>query len=428
MRTLLLLLTANLLWHGAAQAGDTLELAQCWALGRENYPLAKQDVLLDEALHLRLQSLTRAGYFPRLNIVGEASYQSDVPNIGSVLPAGIPFAIDPLSKDHYKVGLDVQQPLFDANKSAANKAVERLNATENRQMNEANLHSLKQQIQQVYFAALMQQSYKATFLPALETLNERIAFMRSAVKNGLRTPRDLNLLEVEKLKVEKQIAETEANRQACLKVLEILTGITVPASTALKLPETPVAEVWQTENRRVEMEAFDTRIARLLATKKVLATEMLPKVSAFGNIYYGRPGYNMLANNFEPFYMVGLRFSWIPWDGNVIKKEKKYLDIQAKMMYNQKAAFDETIQTAARNAYHEIGKQTEMLKHDLQIAALHRQISAESATRLRNGDITTSDYIADLNAETVARLNVERTKIQLAGARLHYLLTLGLEK
>lgn len=418
---------ANLVWHGAAQAGDTLELAQCWALGRENYPLAKQGALLDEALHLRLQSLTLAGYFPRLHIVGEASYQSDVPDIGSLLPAGIPFAIDPLSKDHYKVGLDVQQTLFDANRSAASKAVERLNTAESKQMNEADLHSLKQQIQQVYFAALTQQSYKAALLPALETLDERIAFMRSAVKNGLRTPRDLNLLEVEKLKTEKQIAGAEANRQACLKVLEILTGTTLPAATALKLPETTVAETLPAENRRVEMEAFDTRIARLLATKKTLATEMLPSVSAFGGIYYGRPGYNMLANDFEPFYMVGLRLSWTPWDGNVIKKEKKYLNVQAKMMLNQKAAFDETVRTAARNARHEIGKQTEMLKHDLQIAALHRQISVESASRLRNGTITTSDYIADLNAETAARLNVERTKIQLAGARLHYLLILGLE-
>jgi outer membrane protein TolC len=424
MKTLFLI--SSLLLAGVVYAGDTLELSQCWALGRENYPLAKQGALLDEALKIRLQSLTMAGYFPRLNIVGEASYQSEVTDIGSALPAGFPIAIDPLPKDHYKVGLDIQQPLFDANKSAANKAIERLNTAESKQMNEADLHAMKQQIQQVYFTALAQQSYRETFLLALETLNERIAFMESAVKNGLGTLRDLNLLEVEKLKTEKQIAETEANRQACLKALEILTGTALPASTLFKLPETPAAEQLPATNKRVEMEAFDTRIERLMATKKVLVTEMLPSVSAFGNVYYGQPGYNMLATGFKPFYMVGLRFSWVPWNGNVIRKEKKNLDIQAKIMGNQKAAFDESIRTAAWNAYYEIGKQAEMLKHDLQIVALHRQISVESASRLRNGAITTSDYIADLNAETAARINVERTKIQLAGARLNYLLILGL--
>jgi outer membrane protein TolC len=420
-------LMAALWLSGAAYAGDTLELAQCWALGSENYPLAKQGALLDEALSLRLKSLTTAGYFPRLHIVGEASYQSEVPNISGMLPAGLSPHIDPLSKDHYRVGLDVQQTLFDANKSAANKAVERLHTAENKQMNEADLHTLKQQIQQVYFTALAQQRYKETFLLALETLKERMAFMQSAVKNGLSTLRDLNLLEVEKLKTEKQIAETEANRQACLKVLEILTGTTLPVATALKLPATPAAETCPMENRRVEMEAFDTRIARLLAGKKVLDSGMLPSVSAFGNVFYGRPGYDILANRFEPFYMVGLRLSWTPWDGNVIKKEKKNIEVQAKMMHNRKAAFDETVRTAAWNAYYEIGKQTEMLKHDVQIVALRRQISAESASRLRHGAITTSDYIADLNAETTARINVERTKIQLAGARLQYLLILGLE-
>jgi outer membrane protein TolC len=425
MKTLFLI--SGLLLAGAVYAGDTLELSQCWALGRENYPLAKQGALLDEALKIRLTSLGMAGYFPRLSVVGEASYQSETTDIGSALPAGLSLAVEPLPKDHYKVGLDIQQPLFDANKSAANKAIERLNTAESKQMNEADLHALKQQIQQVYFTALAQQSYRETFRLALETLNERIIFMQSAVRNGLGTLRDLNLLEVEKLKTEKQIAETEANRQACLKVLEILTGTTFPAATSFKLPETPVAEMRHVANRRVEMEAFDTRIERLMATKKTLTTEMLPKVSAFGNIYYGRPGYNMLASDFKPFYMVGLRFSWVPWDGNVVKKEKKNLDIQAKIMDNQKAVFDETVRTAAWKAYYEISKYAEMLKHDLQIVALHRQISAESASRLRNGTITTSDYLADLNAETAARISVERTTIQLAGARLNYLLILGLE-
>jgi outer membrane protein TolC len=407
------------------QAGDTLTLTQCWALGRDNYPLAKQGALIDESLKVRLRSLDVASYFPRLNIVGEASYQSDVPNIGEALPAGLPVNISPLSKDHYKVGIEVQQTIFDARKSATNKAVERLNSTESRQLNEADLHTLKQQIQQIYFTALTQQSYKATFELALGTLNERIAYVRTAVLHGASTSRDLNLLEVEKLNVEKQIAETEANRQACLKVLEILTGTEFPTNTALKLPDTPFVENMPTENKRAEMAAFDTRMARLMATKGILTTEMLPKILAFGNVYYGRPSYNMLSNDFEPFYMVGLRFTWIPWDGNAIKKEKKNLDIQAKIMANQKAAFDETVRTAAWNAYYEIGKQAALLKHDVQIVELRKNITAESASQLRNGVLTTSDYIADLNAETNARLSVERTKIQLVGAQLNYLLTLG---
>ncbi|MDR0414726.1 MAG: TolC family protein [Prevotellaceae bacterium] len=426
MRTFLL--ATGLLLAGAAHAGDTLELARCWALGRENYPLAGQGDLLDEALKIQLKSLTLTSYFPRVSIVGEASYQSEVTDIGDVLPAGFQAAIDPLPKDHYRVGVNVQQTLFDANKSASGKAVERLNTAESRQMNEADMHALKQQIQQVYFTALAQQCYRETFVLALETLSERLAFMQSAVKNGLRTSRDLSLLEVEKLKAEKQIAEAESNRQACLKALEMLTGTTFPAATLLKLPDVPAAEMPQADNRRVEMAAFDTRVERLMATKKALATEMLPKVSAFGNLYYGRPGYNMLATDFKPFYMVGLRLSWIPWDGSVIKKEQQRLDIQAKMMDNRKAAFDESVHTAAWNMHYEVVKQAELLEHDLQIALLHRQISAESASRLRNGDITTSDYIADLNAEIAAHLSVERTKIQLVGARLSYLLILGLEQ
>jgi hypothetical protein len=61
----------------------------------------------------------------------------------------------------------------------------------------------------------------------------------------------------------------------------------------------------------------------------------------------------------------------------------------------------------------------------VEIAQLRQAITQESAAQWDNGTITVSDYIADLNAETQARISIEITKIQLIKAQLDYLITLG---
>jgi hypothetical protein len=56
---------------------------------------------------------------------------------------------------------------------------------------------------------------------------------------------------------------------------------------------------------------------------------------------------------------------------------------------------------------------------------LRSKITKAAASQLGNGAIPASDYLARLNEETTARLNLEIHKIQLAKAKLSYLYTLG---
>jgi outer membrane protein TolC len=415
-------LLSLLLWR-ELKAADTLELSRCWELGIQNYPLAKQKGLLDESLAIRLKTLTVASYFPVINIKAEASYQSDVTHIDNV--PGLPFNIESISKDQYQATINIQQNIFDGNVSHANSTVEKYNTEEQKQMNDADILSMKQQIQQVYFTGLLHQNYGEIFKTTLETLDERINTARSALRNGMATQRDVSLLEVERLKTEKQIAEAHINRVACIRMLEELTGSEFSQNSIFRMPNVEPIRETALENLRPEMHAFDTRINRLIANKSILNTQITPTVQIFGTAGYGRPGYNMLSNNFDPFFMVGVRIIWIPWDGNVIKREKKNLDLQAKIVANQKAAFDENTRTTAWNKRYEIQKQEELLKQDQEIVKLRGQIVAESVSQLHNGTITMSDYISDLNAETSSRLSVETSKIQVMRARLEYLLTLG---
>jgi hypothetical protein len=66
-----------------------------------------------------------------------------------------------------------------------------------------------------------------------------------------------------------------------------------------------------------------------------------------------------------------------------------------------------------------------MLKTDLEMVELRAEITKSASSKLENGSLTTSDYIRELQAETVAKLNQELHKIQLSEAREKYILIKG---
>ncbi len=418
-----LLVIISFLTTYGLQAADTLDLEKCKSLARENYPLALQKGLYNESLELKLKSLATASYFPKFSITGEASYQSDVTWFPGTLPVSL--GVEKPAKDQYRATLNVQQTIFDGNRSHANKEVERLTTQEQQQMNEADMLNVEQQVQQIYFNGLLQQKAKENLLLTKEVLVERMKRTHSALRNGTVLQRDLNLLEVQLRTTEKQITEATINQESCVKMLAQLTGVDFNESSAFSMPFIAAIPAGELENIRPEMQAFDSRIHRFEANKSVLNTQLIPTVQAYGTVGYGRPGMNMLSNNFDPFYIVGFRLNWTPWDGNLVHRQKKNLDIQAKITANQKAAFNTNVRTQAQQKREEVLKQKEMLKQDRKIVELRQTITLQSASQLDNGIITTSDYIADLNAEIQARISVEITNIQLIKTQLDYLITLG---
>ena len=77
---------------------QTLTLQQCYQLARENYPLIKRNDLLAKSKDYTVENASKA-WLPQINILGQATYQSDV----TQLPIKLPNAtVEPLSQDQYK--------------------------------------------------------------------------------------------------------------------------------------------------------------------------------------------------------------------------------------------------------------------------------------------------------------------------------------
>ena len=408
-----------------ARAGDTLSLSRCWELGEAAYPVAGNAPLLEEALALKIKTL-QTNYYPRLSVTAQASYQSEVTSLDL---SALPFPVDIASpaKDQYKIALEVQQTVYDAGQTKHSKRVEELGTQEALWMNKADWHDRKQQIQQIYFAGLLYQSQQKIVSLLIATLQQNIAQAASAAANGVLQSRDLHLLEVEKLHAEQQLTEAAYYFTACLKMLEQLLQTAFPETTVLAIPGTTGGTAIASAHRRAEWQALEAHKERLLAAKSLLSAEIMPRVGLFGQAGYGRPGLNMLSNHFDPYYMVGIRVSWTPWNWGSTQKNKKIQEVQAKMVGNQQAAFDESVQAQAWNSYYEIAKQEQLVQQDMQLVALRRQITQESAAQMTHGAITAGDYIADLNAEMIARINHEIHLIRLAKAYVELRLIMNYE-
>ena len=84
------------------KAQDSITLENCYVLSRQNYPLLKQQRILETIKDYTIENLSK-GYLPNLSINGQASYQSDVTELPFKLPN---LSVPALNKDQYKQKFD----------------------------------------------------------------------------------------------------------------------------------------------------------------------------------------------------------------------------------------------------------------------------------------------------------------------------------
>jgi outer membrane protein TolC len=181
----------------------------------------------------------------------------------------------------------------------------------------------------------------------------------------------------------------------------------------------------QFENKRPEYQLFDLQQQRVGTLKSMVITKWNPKIFAYGQAGYGRPGLNMLNDDFSPWWIVGAKLTWNFWNWNQNRNERQILDIQSDIIRTQKKTFDKNLRISAEKDISEILRLSEVVQQDEEIIALREKITKTSSSQLDNGIITSSEYISRLNEEVMAKIAWELHRIQLVKAKQSYLFTLG---
>jgi outer membrane protein TolC len=409
---------------GLSMGQGTLTLDSCYRLAERNWPLVRQIDLIAGSSDLKVKNLNK-NYLPQSNLNGSASYQSDVTQVSVPLPAGFPpLDMPTLSKDWYKAALDINQTIWDGNVTSYNKKLEKYNREVDQTAVRSELYKLKDRVNQIYFSILLLNANDSLLADNYDRVGSKLKEVNVAVRNGAALQMNADVLQAELIRIAQMMDESAGDRKAACGMLSELLGVPVEVSTRLVMPSPAVAS-FVFENKRLENEVFNLQESRTGVMRDMVTTKWNPKLWAYGELGYGRPGLNMLEDSFAPWALVGAKFTWTFWNWNANKNEKKILDIQADILRSQQSAFDRNLRIQAERDLAEIEKAQVALTKDQDIIDLRARISKASSIQLDNGVITSSDYVLRLKEEAQARLNYDIHQIQLVKAKLNYLYNQG---
>ncbi|MEI6172683.1 MAG: TolC family protein [Bacteroidota bacterium] len=405
-------------------AQDSITLDFCYQQLQKTYPLNRQASLMDKSSDLRTKNLNK-NWLPQFNVNGSASWQNEVTEVVIQLPANLPQLQGPvIPKDQYKLTLDISESIYDGNVTNYQKKLEKFNLNVDKKNVDATLYLLKDQVNQFYFSILLTQQNVRLLEETRKQLQSKLTEVESAVMNGASLKMNSDLIKAEIIKLEQNIYELSMDRLASIRMLSELITLPLDEKSSFKTPVITVPGL-DYENKRIEFEVYGIQHDRANLMKDMVTTKWNPKVWAFGQFGFGRPGYNFLATDIAPMAMIGAKLTWNPWNWNANKNEKKMYDIQGDIIRNQQETFDKNLKVTTQRNLTDITKLTDLLVRDQELVELRAGITKTASSQLSNGVITSSDYILRVNDETQARMGLEIHKLQLIKARISYLYNLG---
>ncbi len=404
-----------------AQVDNLITLEICYENAKINYPNYKQTDLNNAIYKLNVEN-TGSNYYPTLNLNGQISWQSDVTKIN--IPAAAGFKAPEISKDWYKINFDVNQVIYDGGVTKGQKQVHEKERVVSNQEVIIELYQLKERVNHLYFNIIFLKKNIEILDLLRQNLTAGIDESEQAYRNGVILKSELNKLKVELIQVDQEVIDKNSDIESVISALNELTKLNIKSANELKTPELTITD-YSFINNRPEFLMLNKQQDMLTAVKDLTNSKRRPKFSAFGQVGYGRPGYDMLNDNFDDYYMIGARMNWNIWDWNKTKNEKQVLDIQHEIIDQKKQTFNQNLRTELIKRMGEISKYKELITTDEKIIELQDNVVKTTLAQFNNGSITSTTYLIELNKLTKAKIAMESHKLQYVFAKYQYLTAIG---
>jgi outer membrane protein TolC len=401
-----------------SNAQQKLTIEECYALVDKNYPLAKQNQLLQQRANYETKALNKAK-LPTIGLNAQATYQSAVTQFPISLPN---VTINPLNKDQYRATVDVNQLLYNGGIIDANVQLKGVQTKVQQQQVAVNLYPLKSKVNYYFMSVLLLQDQKELLLSKKNQIGEKIKEVKTAVKYGALLPSSEQTLEAELLKIDQQLIENDFQHIENIQNLASLTSTSILNNVELTRPIVDNNK----KGNRPELALFDLQQQQIEQSKTIISKSNLPKLNAFGQAGYGNPGLNMLENSFQSFYMVGLKMNWNVFDWNKTKAEKQALDVAKEVVNSEKETFELNYSMQVKEIETQINKIEKIIEIDENSITLREKILKVSDSQLKNGVITTADYLVELTQLYDAKTNQKVHQTQLELAKVNYQIIKGL--
>lgn len=403
----------------------TVTLWQCYDSAAVTSPLSGEWELYAGLTLLRDRNVA-AAWFPSLDLGGSFNYQSDVVDISDMLGSlpVPPGSLPSIPHEQYRATVDLNQVIWDGGVTRSAREVERVVSELNMQQSEADIYRLREQVNNLFFPLLLTRSQAEVTSVLISELSTRIMEASSGVENGVVPPVTLDVLRAEMIKAGQVAAELSRRHDAMAHALEQLTGMTGLKYAGLELPDHFITGNEAVENP--DLQLFDTRSRQLELSKNLLKSQRMPRFFGFAQAGYGNPpGNNFFSDKADIYYSFGAGMKWNIYDWGKNSNERKTLALQQQLLDIRKRSAEESLQRLLTLKMSEIESLREAAGRDEELIGIRSRIAAAAASQLKNGTITASQYMTELNNEKQAVIAAAARKISIARAETEYLYITG---
>ena len=400
-------------------------LEECQQAAERNYPLIRQYGLIEKTTALTVANIQK-GWLPQVSASAQATYQSDVvawPDEMKGMLGQMGLNFEGLKKDQYKVGLDVQQTVFDGGAIKSQKEIARKQGEVQTAQNEVNMYQVRKRVNEMYFGLLLIDEQIVLNKDLQELLAQNEKKLASMVKGGTAAESDYQNVKAERLNVVQQMTGLQSQRQALTRMLSSFCGIEVKEAVkpnhgdrlldtySNAVDQGPVPVI------RPELKALDAQLRLADAQEKALDAALMPKLGVFAQGYYGYPGYNMfedmLSRKLSWNGMIGARLSWNIGALYTRKNEKTKIQLQRETAETSRDVFlfNNNLEQIQQNE--NIERYKKLMADDEEIISLRSSIRKAAESKLSHGIIDVNDLLKEINNENAARVGQSMHEIQM---------------
>jgi len=392
-------------------------LEECQQAAERNYPLIKQYGLIEKTTQLTVANIQK-GWLPQVSASAQATYQSDVmswPDQMKTMMTGMGTDMKGLTKDQYRVGIDVNQTLFDGGVISSQKAIARQQGKVQEAQTEVQLYNVRKRVNEMYFSLLMLDEQIVLNHDMQELLAGNERKLQAMVKSGTAAESDWQSVKAERLKVMQQATSLESQKRMLTMMLSTFCGI----ETNIIQKPLVKAEYGElmSENHRPELRALDAQIGLLNAQEKALNAALMPKLGVFAQGYYGYPGLNMfedmMSHKWSLNGIIGARLTWNIGALYTRKNDKAKLQLQRDLTESNREVFLFNNRMEQLQQSEEISRYKQLMNDDAEIISLRAAVRKAAESKLSHGIIDVNDLLREINQENAARVQQSIHEIEM---------------
>ena len=388
-------------------------LDECQRAAEQNYPLIRQYNLIEKTTNLTVANIQK-GWLPQVSASAQATYQSDVgafPDQFKQLYQQMGLDMKGLTKDQYRVGIDISQTIYDGGAISSQKAIAREQGKLQAAQNEVNLYQVHKRVNEMYFSLLLldEQIKLNCDLQELLAGNERK--LEKMFRSGTAAESDWQSVKAERLNVIQQKISLESQKHMLQTLLSTFCGIEV------NNPQKPTVAEANATNNRPEMRLYDAQLRLADAQERALNSALMPKLGVFAQGYYGYPGLNMFEDMMRHDWSLnGLIGAKLTWNIGVLytrKNDKAKLQLQRDLTETSREVFlfNNNLEQIQQNE--EIARYRQLMADDEEIISLRSAVRKAAESKLSHGIIDVNDLVREINQENAARVSQSMHEIEM---------------